>query len=172
MLSYRHQIVYVSSCDFEYIYMWCVLLAYYTRTHMIRTKHKGEREWEERRDDGEGGKETIFIFQPRRRKMSGRNGDSEGINICRREQKTGEKGRQNEEYIYYIYNQIFYHLTMSIGLQIRRSRGTQEKKLLHDCIKNKIGQKINEKKILSTTSSTLVASRAFINNLIHCKKQE
>ena len=36
-------------------------------THMIRTKHKGEREEEEeeeRRDDGEGGKETIFIFQP------------------------------------------------------------------------------------------------------------
>jgi hypothetical protein len=31
--------------------------------------------------------------------MSGRNGDSEGINICRREQKTGEKERQNEEYI-------------------------------------------------------------------------
>jgi hypothetical protein len=59
--------------------------------------------------------------------MSGRNGDSEGINIRRREQKTGEKGRQNEEYIYNIYNQIFYHLTMSIGLQIRRSRRTQEK---------------------------------------------
>jgi len=49
-----------------------------------------------------GGKETIFIFQPRRRKMSGRNADSEGINTRCREQKTGEKGGQNEEYIYNI----------------------------------------------------------------------
>lgn len=88
-----------------------------TRTHMIRTKHKGEREGEERRDDGEGGKETIFIFLAlRRRKMSGRSGDSEGINIRCREQKTGEKGRQNEEYIYVKYNRIFYHHTMSMNL--------------------------------------------------------
>jgi len=50
-----------------------------------------------------GGKETIFIFQPRRRKMSGRNGDSEGINTRCREQKTGEKGdRMKNIYIYNI----------------------------------------------------------------------
>lgn len=47
-----------------------------------------------------GGKETIFIFQLRRRKMSGRNGDSEGINTRCREQKNRRERGQNEEYIY------------------------------------------------------------------------
>ena len=41
-----------------------------------------------------GGKETIFIFQPRRRKMSGGSRDSGSINIHCRETKNRRKGTQ------------------------------------------------------------------------------
>jgi hypothetical protein len=52
-----------------------------------------------------GGKETIFIFQPRRRKMSGRSRDSGSINTHSVGTKNKRKRRQNKEYIY-IYNII------------------------------------------------------------------
>lgn len=46
-----------------YILYICVCVCAPTKhTHMIRTKHKGEREWEEKRDDGEGRERNDFHF--------------------------------------------------------------------------------------------------------------